>query len=273
MSPDEFARFYPVVIAWISQTSATHAASAKTVASVGFKRLPLYLPQELLQTTKFVSVTRVPTPPLSSIGLQQFRNFERADFEGITYLDTIFLKRTRGSDEQLHFHELIHVLQWRLLGPEGFLKLYADGLEKFGYWDSPLEKMAYCAQREFGRSKQPFDARNGCWANYGNSGLCKHLARRCLERHTCSAACVCGVPKLVQTRQSIHHGAHYTRSTGRSRFSLALCHDGGRSFALAHAGTTSHAESNDGPRIARENFDHWNPPNLTQGRTLNGIYR
>jgi hypothetical protein len=90
MSPDEFARLYPVVFAWISETLAAHAASAKTVASVRFKRLPLYFPQELLDTTKFVSVARVPTPPLSSIGLQRFRDFERADFEGITYMDTIF---------------------------------------------------------------------------------------------------------------------------------------------------------------------------------------
>jgi hypothetical protein len=158
MSPDEFARLYPVVFAWISETLAAHAASAKTVASVRFKRLPLYFPQELLDTTKFVSVARVPTPPLSSIGLQRFRDFERADFEGITYMDTIFLKRTRASDEQLHFHELIHVVQWRLMGPERFLKLYADGLEKFGYWDSPLERMAYSAASEFWRSKQGFDA-------------------------------------------------------------------------------------------------------------------
>jgi len=95
MSPDEFARLYPVVFAWISETLAAHA---------------------------------------------------------------IFLKRTRASDEQLHFHELIHVVQWRLMGPERFLKLYADGLEKFGYWDSPLERMAYSAASEFRRSKQGFDA-------------------------------------------------------------------------------------------------------------------
>jgi hypothetical protein len=157
MSPDEFARLYPVVFAWISQTLAAHAASAKTVASVGFKRLPLYFPQELLESTKVVPVTRVPVPPLSSMGLGRFRDFERSDFEGITYMDAIFLKRTRASDEQLHFHEFIHVVQWRLMGPERFLKLYADGLEKFGYWDSPLERMAYAAEAQFSRSKKPFD--------------------------------------------------------------------------------------------------------------------
>ena len=158
MSPEEFAGVYPVVLSWIQQTVAGHEGSAKTVASKGFKRLPSYFSQELLEAVKVVSVARVPVPPLSSVGLQRFRDFERTDWEGITYIDTIFLKRTRAADEVLHFHELIHAVQWRLLGPERFLRMYADGLEQFGYHNSPLEKMAYTAQREFSRSKQPFDA-------------------------------------------------------------------------------------------------------------------
>jgi hypothetical protein len=158
MTPEEFARVYPGVLSWIRQTLAQHEGSAKNVASKGFKRLPLYFSQELLGAAKVVPVTRVPIPPLSSMGLQRFREFERGDFEGITYLDTIFMKRTHINDEELFFHELIHVLQWRLLGPERFLRLYADGLEKFGYNNSPLEKMAYTAQAEFSRSRRTFDA-------------------------------------------------------------------------------------------------------------------
>jgi hypothetical protein len=32
---------------------------------------------------------------------------------GITYLNTFFVKHTRVRDEELYFHELIHVIQWR----------------------------------------------------------------------------------------------------------------------------------------------------------------
>jgi hypothetical protein len=158
MTPEEFSTVYPAVLRWIRQTLAAHQASAKTVASRGFKRLPQYFSQELLDAAKIVSVPRVPIPPLSSMGLHRFRGFEQGDWDGITYLDTYFVKRTKAADEELHFHELIHVVQWRLLGPERFLKLYADGLERFGYQDSPLERMAYNAQAQFSRSKQPFDA-------------------------------------------------------------------------------------------------------------------
>ena len=62
MTPEEFAAVYPLVLRWIRQTLADHAQSAKPVASRGFKRLPLYFSQQLLDTTKVVPVLRVPVP-------------------------------------------------------------------------------------------------------------------------------------------------------------------------------------------------------------------
>ena len=44
-----------------------------------------------------------------------------------------FLKPTQSENENVYFHELIHIIQWRLLGPDRFLLAYANGLECFGY--------------------------------------------------------------------------------------------------------------------------------------------
>jgi hypothetical protein len=137
---------------------AAHAGQAQFVTSLGFQRLPLYFNDEFLKTVKFVAVERVPVPPLSAIGLNQFAAFERGDYDGITFLDTFFVRHHRAADENLHFHELIHIIQWRLLGPESFLAAYAAGLEAFGYRSSPLEVMAYDAQVEFAQNARPFDA-------------------------------------------------------------------------------------------------------------------
>ena len=158
MTPEEFQSLYPQVIGWIRHTLASHAKNAKPVASAGFLRLPRYFNQELLTSTKYVAVGRAPTPPLSALGLKRFAAFEQGNYDGITYLDTIFLRKDRIADEELYFHELIHVVQWRLLGAERFLAAYADGLEKFGYRNSPLEAMAYNAQAAFTQSAQTFDA-------------------------------------------------------------------------------------------------------------------
>jgi hypothetical protein len=158
MTPQEFEAAFPKVMDWIHRTLSAHASRVRPVASATFKRLPLYFSQAQLATAKYVIVDQIPLPPLSSMGLTRFREFERGAVDGITYLDRYFLTRARAGDESLHFHEMIHIVQWRLLGAEFFVAMYASGLEKFGYRESPLEKMAYEAERQFERSDQVFDA-------------------------------------------------------------------------------------------------------------------
>ena len=158
MTPEQFQTLYPHVIGWIRQTLQAHSNEAKTVNSFGFPRLARYFSRDLLSSTKVVIVERVPMPPLSSLGLSQFAEFENGDYDGITYLDTFFVKRGSASAERLYFHELIHVVQWRLLGPERFLAMYADGLEKLGYRQSPLEAMAYNSEALFCQSNESFNA-------------------------------------------------------------------------------------------------------------------
>jgi hypothetical protein len=157
MSPEEFARYYPPLIGWIRSTLAATARKANTVASLGFPRLPLYFTGSTLASAKIVLVDPLPRPPLTSMGLSRFVDFERGDFDGITYMDTFFVKPTHSRDENMHFHELVHVVQWRLLGPERFLFSYANGLECFGYRQSPLEVLAYDAEAAFASSTAVFD--------------------------------------------------------------------------------------------------------------------
>ena len=158
LSPEEFRTAYPKLRAWIQKTLEFYEKNAKPVASMHFVRLPLYFGHRLLETTKFIAIDRLPMPPLSAMGLSRFAVFEQGDFSGITYLDRYFIKQTVVTEEAIHFHELMHVIQWRLLGPEDFLAAYANGLDEFGYENSPLEKMAYDAEAAFKRSSPIFDA-------------------------------------------------------------------------------------------------------------------
>ena len=158
MTPQEFEAAFPKVMGWIQRTLVAYEKVARPVASKSFRRLPLYFSRTQLEAAKFVAVDRIPFPSLSSIGLRRLKEFERGDHDGITYLDTYFLKRRVAGDESLHFHELIHVVQWRLLGAEFFLAMYAGGLEERGYRNNPLEKIAYDAQGLFDRSTAVFDA-------------------------------------------------------------------------------------------------------------------
>ena len=158
LTPEQFQAIYPRIAEWIGRVLVGYESQAKSVATTGFARLPLYFSKDFLASAKFIVVDRVPVPPLASMGLEQFSEFEKGDYGGITYLDTFFVKQDHASDEGLYFHELIHVIQWRILGPERFLAIYADGLQKFGYRNSPLEVVAYNAEATFRQSIQPFNA-------------------------------------------------------------------------------------------------------------------
>jgi hypothetical protein len=162
MTEQEFRKVYPLIAGWIKQTLAEHASAARPVASLGFSRLPHYYDAQLLASRMVVLVPKVPMPPLSAMGLDRFREFEQMDAGGTTYLDTYFVRADQAHSESLHFHELVHVIQWRLLGPEKFLALYADSLERFGYRKSPLEVMAFSLQGRFDREAQPFSVEAAC---------------------------------------------------------------------------------------------------------------
>jgi hypothetical protein len=158
LTPQEFRAKFPILIGWIRQTVAAHAAKAKPVDSLGFRRLPSYFTASLLASAKVVAVDLLPMPPLSQMGLTQFTEWERIEYGGITYLDTFFMTRNELANEALYFHELVHVIQWRVLGQELFVAMYSEGLEKFGYRSSPLEVIAYDLEDRFRNSPEVFDA-------------------------------------------------------------------------------------------------------------------
>ena len=162
MIEQEFRKAYPLIAGWIRQTLAQYASVARPVASFGFSRLPHYYDEQLLTSSMVVLVPRVPVPPLSAMGLDRFSDFEQMDAAGITYLDTYFVRADQSHVESLHFHELVHAIQWRLLGPERFLAVYANGLDRFGYRNSPLEAMAYSLQARFDREAQAFSVEAAC---------------------------------------------------------------------------------------------------------------
>jgi hypothetical protein len=160
MNADDFQKVFPLVRNWISLTLTANAENVRGVSSFGFSRLSSYYSKALLARAKVVIVENCPMPPLSSIGLKQFADFESMDPAGITYLDTYFIVSKHANVESLHFHELVHVIQWELLGAEKFLALYADGLERFGYRQSPLEIMAYDHEDRFKSACQPYSVEN-----------------------------------------------------------------------------------------------------------------
>jgi hypothetical protein len=149
MTQDEFQKLYPALSRWIDVTLSNHANKAEIVMALNFPRLSRYFKPRTLQTAKVVRLPCVPVPPLQQLCLDNFSDSMPMDLDGITYRDTLFIKETKSRDEVLHFHELVHFVQWRQLGEEYFLFKYANELESYGYRYSPLEYMAYSMQDRF----------------------------------------------------------------------------------------------------------------------------
>lgn len=152
----------PLIRSWIERTLAAHGKDARPVADLiepcGLRRLPAYFDRVFLERVRCAAVDRVPMPPLASMGLKRFAGFETATWAGITYGDTYFVDRRFDRSESLHFHELIHAVQWDCLGFDRFLLAYARGLLREGYARSPLEVMACRHQRRFETDPVPYPA-------------------------------------------------------------------------------------------------------------------
>src|SRR5262249_53580734 len=155
--PDRYLPFLPTILNWIQQTLDAHARERRVVSSFNFPRLPRYFSEKLLKTASVVPTDRLPVPPLSALGIREFADFENQPISGITYKETYFLERSAAAtDESLHFHELVHIVQWQVLGPKDFLLLYAIGLSEHGYLRCPLEAMAFEHQRRFDAGEPPY---------------------------------------------------------------------------------------------------------------------
>ncbi|ABW67430.1 hypothetical protein [Desulfosudis oleivorans] len=154
---ERFRSILPIVEKWIEDTLEKHNADARPVISLPFSRLKAIFPPDLLNKAKSVVVKgMVPFPPLSRMGLPELSSMENMPMVGVTYKDTFFVNHLYQS-ESLHFHEMVHVVQWERLGIENFLLAYGYGLIQFGYQGSSLEKMAYSLQAKFDNGELPGD--------------------------------------------------------------------------------------------------------------------
>jgi hypothetical protein len=86
---------------------------------------------------------RVPNPPfypdLKKLGFSDLIDFSK--MAAITFDDVVVFHDPLTP--QLLFHELVHVVQYRLLGTDEFARLYVRGYLHSGYEGTPLEICAY----------------------------------------------------------------------------------------------------------------------------------
>lgn len=157
LSPQQTAWFTKEVAAYIHAQRNLYYPFAKPLAFG--ESWTGYFPQIDLERIRILEPgrERVANPPfyseLEKLGFTGLPNF--STMAAITYDDVVVFHDQLT--QQLIFHELVHVTQYRLLGVEEFARLYILGYLQSGYEGTPLEKCAYELDGRFIMGARPFD--------------------------------------------------------------------------------------------------------------------
>lgn len=141
---------------WIDHTIENYSNQKVSCGCFAAHFKDFYSP-EFLSQSYYVIVPQLPKPDFPELRQAGFGNLIDTDFNGITYKNTYFIKNGKENSLKLHFHELVHVLQWQTLGAKAFINRYMDEILRYGYEDAPLEKMAFALEEHFVKGGKPFN--------------------------------------------------------------------------------------------------------------------
>lgn len=151
----------PLAVNWVSDLFKQYEAVAESINVFGFKRLPRYFNESHLNKVKVVLVDEVPTMPVySKWGIEPLKEFElnnKAAWGGEAYGNMVFIRKDCIEDEGLMMHEVIHTVQYELMGVTPFLFAYGFECATYGYPDGPLEQMARKLEDNFRKNNEFFN--------------------------------------------------------------------------------------------------------------------
>jgi hypothetical protein len=164
MTPDQMLDYFIVEgEKWILEQRGLHRPTANPLPSDQRSRLEAFFDKNVLDSARFAPVDQIPNPGfyqnLPAMGLQI--PMDLGQMQGITFIDTVLLSKRFQSSwvPSLYFHELVHVVQYSVLGSWEFMQRYIRGWAENGYQygSIPLEKDAYELQSQYETNPlQPF---------------------------------------------------------------------------------------------------------------------
>jgi len=130
-----------VISEWVRLTNQQFVPQRKRCTE--FKELfSGYFSEEFLAKSYYVVVPQIPVPAYQFPEQNGLTDLFNRDLAGLTLDDTYYLIPAVEDNLRIHFHELVHVAQWRHWGFEGFVSRYLEELTDYGYDEMPLERMA-----------------------------------------------------------------------------------------------------------------------------------
>lgn len=141
---------------WIDSTNVKFSTQRQSCALFASSFAGFYT-EEFLSNSYFVVVDSIPKPDFPELRQAGLGGFLDMEVQGITYKNTYYVVPSVAQDLRLHFHELVHVAQWKSLGAIGFLQRYISEVQSVGYHEASLEKIAYAFDHHFAQGGQKVD--------------------------------------------------------------------------------------------------------------------
>lgn len=139
---------------WVQAQREAHHPRARSLTQAEERELNPFFPASTLQRARVAVVPQIENPSFYSqlpLGIAEPLDFTLA--AGVTFDDTILIAQSVASplSSSLLFHELVHVVQYEVLGVAGFVENYVRGWAEnnFDYFSIPLEHHAYALQDRF----------------------------------------------------------------------------------------------------------------------------
>lgn len=137
---------------WILRQRALHRPEARPLGRDERRGLTPFFREATLERARVVRTGSLARPSIDQEIAALFLEVVR--MRGITYVDTVVVLDRASADRiplPLLFHELVHVVQYGLLGTREFARRYLGGWVEAGfrYGSIPLERTAYGLQTRF----------------------------------------------------------------------------------------------------------------------------
>lgn len=158
MNPEELLRYLVAHgRAWVQGQRDYHRRSARKLTLSEKVALSPFFENRILDVARVKRVPLIENPgfyaDLSGLGIPSLLDFTTS--HGITFMDTILVADRYCSSTEpllpLLFHELVHIIQYALLGRDAFVERYVSGWAENGqdYFRIPLESLAYALQARY----------------------------------------------------------------------------------------------------------------------------
>ncbi|MGH9369472.1 MAG: hypothetical protein ACRD3M_17595 [Thermoanaerobaculia bacterium] len=151
---------------WVAAQREAFQPTSDPISPEDREILRHYFGHAVLQASRLTWVDEIPNPDFY-VALERAGQPRSLDFglmTGITFVDTIVVSHSQyegpATWRPLLFHELVHVVQYRILGLERFVGEYIEGWARNGFFYEkiPLERMAYELQGRFDLAAGRFSA-------------------------------------------------------------------------------------------------------------------